>query len=88
MVIRLFKGKAEEEIFFNIKKYNINFDTEELKKVSDNYKNFVKRLLNPKKENRIKTFESLKHPFFTEKLNPYKIMSQNKYFSILKKFWN
>ena len=86
MVIRLFKGKAEEEIFFNIKKYNINFDTEELKKVSDNYKNFVKRLLNPKKENRIKTFESLKHPFFTEKLNPYKIMSQNKYFSILKKF--
>ena len=86
MVIRLFKGKAEEEIFFNIKKYNINFDTEELKKVSDNYKNLLKRLLNPKKEIRIKAFEALKLPFFTEKLNPLKIMSQNKDFSILKNF--
>ena len=45
-----FQGKSEEEIFYNIKKYNINFDTEELKKVSDNYKNFVKRLLNIKKK--------------------------------------
>ena len=79
------KEKPKKKFFLILKN---NFDTEELKKVSDNYKNFVKWLLNPKKENRIKTFESLKHPFFTEKLNPYKIMSQNKYFSILKKFWN
>ena len=68
--------------------YNINFDTEELKKVSDNYKNLLKRLLNPKKEIRIKAFEALKLPFFTEKLNPLKIMSQNKDFSILKNFWD
>ena len=81
-----FQGKSEEEILYNIKKYNINFDTEELKKVSDNCKNLMKRLLNPKKENRIKPFEALKHPFFTEKLNPLKIMSQNKDFSILKNF--
>ena len=26
-----FQGKTEEEIFYNIKKYNINFDTEDLK---------------------------------------------------------
>ena len=39
-----------------------------------------------KKENRIKAFEAIKHPFFTEKLNPLKIMSQNKDFSILKKY--
>ena len=81
-----FQGKTEEEIFYNIKKYNINFDTEELKKVSDNYKNLLKRLLNQKKEIRIKAFEALKLPFFTEKLNPLKIMSQNKDFSIFKKF--
>ena len=83
MVIRLFKENLKKKFFLILKN---NFDTEELKKVSDNYKNLLKRLLNPKKEIRIKAFEALKLPFFTEKLNPLKIMSQNKDFSILKNF--
>ena len=82
-----FEGETEEEIFENIKKYNINFDTDELKNVSDNCKDLMKRLLNPEKQNRITAFDALKHPFFTQKLNPMKILTKHKDLSILKKFF-
>jgi calcium-dependent protein kinase len=82
-----FFGETEEEIFENIKKYNINFDTDELKNVSDNCKDLMKRLLNPEKQNRITAFDALKHPFFTQKLNPMKILTKHKDLSILKKFF-
>ena len=84
---RPFEGETEEEIFKNIKNYNINFDTYELKNVSDNCKDLMKRLINPKKEERITALEALKHPFFTEKLNPKKILTKHKDLSILKKFF-
>lgn len=44
-----FKGETEIEIFDNIKKYNINFNTGELKNVSNNCMNLLKSLLDPKK---------------------------------------
>ena len=81
-----FEGKTEIEIFDNIKKYNINFNTGELKNVSNNCMNLLKSLLDPKKKNRITAFEALKHPFFTDKLNPMKILTQHKDLNILKKF--
>jgi len=81
-----FEGETEIEIFDNIKKYNINFNTGELKNVSNNCMNLLKRLLDPKKKNRITAFEALKHPFFTDKLNPMKILTQHKDLNILKKF--
>ena len=81
-----FEGETEIEIFDNIKKYNINFNTGELKNVSDNCMNLLKSLLDPKKKNRITALEALKHPFFTDKLNPMKILTQHKDLNILKKF--
>ena len=81
-----FEGETEEEIFDNIKKYNIDFDAYELKHVSENCKDLMKRLLNPNKQQRITAFEALKHPFFTKKLNPMKILTKHKDLSILKKF--
>ena len=81
-----FKGETEIEIFDNIKKYNINFNTGELKNVSNNCMNLLKSLLDPKKKNRITALEALKHPFFTDKLNPMKILTQHKDLNILKKF--
>jgi len=82
-----FEGETEEEIFKNIKNYNIDFDTYELKQVSDNCKDLMKKLLNPDKQNRITAFEALKHPFFTQKLNPMKILTKHKDLSILNKFF-
>ena len=81
-----FEGETEIEIFDNIKKYNINFNTGELKNVSNNCMNLLKSLLDPKKKNRITAIEALKHPFFTDKLNPMKILTQHKDLNILKKF--
>ena len=43
--------------------------------------------MNPEKQNRITAFDALKHPFFTQKLNPMKILTKHKDLSILKKFF-
>ena len=83
---RPFEGETEEEIFDNIKQYNINFNRDEFKNISENCLDLMKRLLNPKKQNRITALEALRHRFFTEKLNPMKILTQHKDLSILKKF--
>ena len=79
-----FAGETEEEIFDNIKKYNIDFDR--LENVSENCLDLMKRLLNPKKQYRITALEALKHPFFTNKLNPKIILTHHKDLSILKRF--
>ena len=81
-----FEGETEEEIFSNVKQYKINFNRDEFKNISDNCLDLMKRLLNPKKQNRITALEALRHPFFTERLNPMKILTQHKDLSILKKF--
>ena len=81
-----FEGETEEEIFSNVKQYKINFNRDEFKNISDNCLDLMKRLLNPSKHNRITALEALRHPFFTEKLNPMKILTQHKDLSILKKF--
>ena len=79
-----FAGETEEEIFDNIKKYNIDFDR--LENVSENCLDLMKRLLNPKKQYRITALEALRHPFFTNKLNPKIILTHHKDLNILKRF--
>ena len=78
-----FAGNTEEEIFENIKNYNIDFDKLD---VSENCLDLIKKLINPKKQYRIKALEALRHPFFTEKLNPKNILTHHKDLSILKRY--
>ena len=79
-----FAGNTEEEIFENIKNYNIDFD--KLENVSENCLDLIKKLIKPKKQYRIKALEALRHPFFTEKLNPKNILTHHKDLSILKRY--
>ena len=79
-----FEGETEEEIFSNVKNYNIDFN--KLGNVSEDCLDLIQQLLNPKKEYRITASEALKHPFFTNKLNQKNIVTQNKDLSILKRF--
>ena len=81
-----FMGNTEEEIFKKIKKCEYNFKPREFDDVSNNCKDLIRKLLEPKKRKRIKASEALKHPFFTESFNPNKAMTQNKDLNILKKF--
>ena len=82
-----FEGDTEEEIFENILKYNVDFDNDNLKYVSENCKDLMKKLMNPDKKHRITAVEALRHPFFTQKLNPMKILTKDKDLSILNKFF-
>ena len=80
-----FKGSTDEEIFAKIKKCKYNFDLKEFKNVSENCKDLIRKLLEPKKKKRIKASEALKHPFFTEFFNPSEAMTEFKDLNILKK---
>ena len=82
-----FQGESEEEIFEKIKKGEYNFDPIEFNEVSENCKDLIRKLLEPKKK-RIKACEALRHPFFTEFFNPNKAMTANKDLNILKKLIN
>ena len=83
-----FQGNSEEEIFEKIKKCDYNFKPAEFKDVSDNCKDLIRKLLEPKKRKRIKASEALRHPFFTTFFNPNKAMTQNKDLNILKNLIN
>ena len=83
-----FQGESEEEIFEKIKKCEYNFDPVEFNEVSENCKDLIRKLLEPKKKKRIKACEALRHPFFTEFFNPNKAMTANKDLNILKKLIN
>ena len=83
-----FHGESEEEIFEKIKKCEYSFNPVEFQEVSDNCKDLIRKLLEPKKKKRIKACEALRHPFFTEFFNPNKAMTANKDLSILKKLIN
>ena len=80
-----FQGKSEEEIFQKIKKCQYNFKPKEFNDVSNNCKDLIKKLLEPKKKKRIKASDALKHPFFTESFNPSLAMTENKDLSVLEK---
>ena len=80
-----FRGKTEEEIFEKIKKCQYSFKPKEFDEVSNNCKDLIRKLLEPKKRKRIKASEALRHPFFTEYFNPNKAMTANKDLNILKK---
>ena len=83
-----FQGNSEEEIFKKIKKCEYNFKPKEFDDVSNNCKDLIRKLLEPKKKKRIKACDALRHPFFTEFFNPNKAMTENKDLNILKKLIN
>ena len=80
-----FQGETEEEIFKNVKKGKYDFSHEEFKNVSENCKNLIKKLLEPKISRRIRAKDALKHPFFTESFNPDAALTSNKDISIIEK---
>ena len=83
-----FSGDTEEEIFEKIKKCEYDFSPPPFKKVSKNCKDLIRRLLEPKKQYRIKANEALRHPFFTESFDPNSAMTENKDLNVLKRFIN
>ena len=83
-----FYGDTEEEIFDKIKKCQYDFTPAPFKKVSKNCKDLIRKLLEPKKQYRIKANEALRHPFFTESFNPNSAMTENKDLNVLKRFIN
>ena len=83
-----FYGDTEEEIFEKIKKCEYDFSPPPFKKVSKNCKDLIRRLLEPKKQYRIKANEALRHPFFTESFDPNSAMTENKDLNVLKRFIN
>ena len=80
-----FQGDTDDEIFQKIKKCEYNFDLKEFQSVSENCKDLIRKLLEPKVKKRIKASEALKHPFFTEFFNPSEAMTEFKDLNILKK---
>ena len=83
-----FQGNSEEEIFKKIKKCEYSFKPKEFNDVSNNCKDLIRKLLEPKKRKRIKASEALRHPFFTEFFNPSKAMTENKDLNVLKQIIN
>jgi len=83
-----FFGETEEEIFEKIKKCKYDFTPQPFKKVSKNCKDLIRRLLEPKKQYRIKANEALRHPFFTESFDPNTAMTEDKDLNVLKNFIN
>ena len=81
-----FKGDTEEEIFKNVKKYNVDFNRNEFNNISKECKDLMKRLLDPDKDRRVTAADALKHPFFANNLDPKRILTRNKDLSLLKKF--
>jgi calcium-dependent protein kinase len=81
-----FYGDTEEEIFDKIKKCEYDFTPPPFKKVSKACKDLIRRLLEPKKQYRIKAVEALRHPFFTESFDPNSAMTENKDLNVLKQF--
>ena len=83
-----FYGDYEEEIFEKIKSCEYDFTHPAFKKVSKNCKDLIRKLLEPKKQYRIKASDALKHPFFTESFDPNSAMTENKDLTMLKQFIN
>ena len=83
-----FYGETEEEIFDKVKKCDYSFSNPAFKKVSKNCKDLIRKLLEPKKQYRIKAREALRHPFFTENFDPNSAMTENTDLNYLKQFIN
>ena len=64
-----FEGNDEDEIFENILKKEANFDVPELKNITENCIDLMRRLLEKNVKKRIKADEALKHPFFKNGIN-------------------
>jgi len=82
-----FEGESEEEIFKKVKKCEFDFSPPHFRHISNNCKDLIKKLLEPKIKKRIKAIDALKHPFFTECFRPDFALKQ-KDNSIIEKFFN
>lgn len=80
-----FKGKGEEMIE-NVK--NFNGDFSELKNITENCKNLIKKLLEPNSEKRISVNDALSHKFFDEYFDTNIYLSEYKDLNILKNLFN
>ena len=68
-----FKENEKESLFSNIINSEIDFTSEKFNLFSDNFKDFISKLLEKDKSKRINIQECLEHPFFTgEKLKEEK----------------
>ena len=65
-----FEGETEEEVFKKVKKCEFDFSPPHFRRISNNCKDLIKKLLEPKIGKRIKAIDALKHPFFTESFSP------------------
>ena len=82
-----FEGETEEEIFKKVKKCEYDFSPPQFNNISSNYKDLIKKLLEPKIKRRIKAIDALKHPFFTESFSPDAALKK-KDNSIIEKLFN
>ena len=64
-----FPGDDEDAIFDNVLNNEINVDIPQLKNVSKNCKDLIKKLCDKNPQKRIKAEEALKHPFLTTGIN-------------------
>ena len=64
-----FQGITEEEIFDSILHNEPNFEVPELKNVTENCIDLMRRLLEKNEKKRIKADEALNHPFFKNGIN-------------------
>jgi calcium-dependent protein kinase len=82
-----FQGETEEEIFKKVKNCEYDFSLPHFRRISNNCKDLIKKLLEPKIQKRIKAIDALKHQFFTESFSPDAAL-KNKDNSIIKKLLN
>ena len=82
-----FQGETEEEIFKKVKNCEYDFSLPHFRSISNNCKDLIKKLLEPKIQKRIKAIDALKHPFFTESFSPDAAL-KHKDNSIIEKLFN
>ena len=82
-----FQGETEEEIFKKVKNSEYDFSSPHFRNISNNCKDLIKKLLEPKIQKRIKAIDALKHPFFTESFC-HDAFLNNKDNSIIEKLFN
>ena len=72
-----FPGEEEKSIFESVLNQEIDVDIPQLKSVSKNCKDLIKKLCDKNPEKRIKSEEALKHPFLNTLINFRNLLKDN-----------
>ena len=72
-----FPGEEEKSIFESVLNQEIDVDIPQLKSVSKNCKDLIKKLCDKNPEKRIKSEEALKHPFLNTGINFKNLLKDN-----------